>query len=1047
MATLPTLCEVTYGQQWQGSSVSRLSEPSIETAFRLPSRTGASSGYGDDHERHTVGCRTPGLPRYTVCMTQQPSTRAKTVLDNPGLPSYWNEDIMVEATGFYPQPIPFALNRRGSQKRNPRAKTAPCLFVLDQESTGNLDPLQCHCNADDHQRTQEKLRWEPALNAWVEDAQRRPVVDSSNSDSIKYLVNRGRPSCETVNMLRKGYSDFCVCHCPLCEGLYQYFYPELTFASNSDSRQAEKTFLKQRTLYFGTGSGLHRSKTEVPVPNTAGRNTSTAKTRLKPLPSGGLLVEGVGFDLPIVAWEDRLREGFGNSYGQNGTQGCHLEALGRGLEKYRNGLLMLMRELNDAGGCSRDEKSQQFSYETFVNTVTLNDRAHGHCAESIERGPLGVIPCPRCLTRMGRSDVALASMAKRKLIEDAAEKWRLKVETMKEKKKRDQKTLPSPTPVKPKPSPHKKRFSPRKTFPRQPSPPPPRESPPPKEEELPPIAERIIPASPSPPPQPPSLPPLSPSPPPRDPTPRIPSPSPPPTPPPLKEPTPIPPPSSPTPSPNPTPPKTPTPEPPEEPVHEEPETEEQMEVVMREPTPEPIIAIEVEEPRPVIIKPEPPILPPISSPPPSSSPSLTELTPRRELPPLRISLENKKKPLTVAAPPPSPKKKRKKGKDKMSEPSVEDPVVSLEIFEENAGKSDRDSPISDTGEDRLRRIRWRADRTRDEESSEPEAATTPPGLPDAPQVSRKSMDDWIYENANYSTTLPETRVPSPSPLPSIMSMSPLPSLTSSPSRLTPMERRNSLKKLPDWANRRWGLKKKAFDWEDERRREMMAEERKLKAQQMLDKLKGRRLHDGQLVDEEQGPSVTDYGWLAKYCILKKDQLNLYKHAFEAVDEDKSGRLNSIDTMVALRATNTNLSDCEEEYMYRMLDLIGYKISDGSDFKLFAILVALSIKITSLDSWMRSLLRKIDLRQLSHRVFKCKDLWECNVDEDTRTMSIDQLCVELRAGGVSYQHELEVRDILGPKLALDLLDFITYIPLFIMIHQSVVLNPLDDSRDK
>lgn len=77
----------------------------------------------------------------------------------------------------------------------------------------------------------------------------------------------------------------------------------------------------------------------------------------------------------------------------------------------------------------------------------------------------------------------------------------------------------------------------------------------------------------------------------------------------------------------------------------------------------------------------------------------------------------------------------------------------------------------------------------------------------------------------------------------------------------------------------------------------------------------------------------------------------------------------------------------------------------------------------------------------------QDLWDCNVDEDTRTMSIDQLCVELRAGGVSYQHELEVRDILGPKLALDLLDFITYIPLFIMIHQSVVLNPLDDSRDK
>mgnify|MGYP001551300118 CR=1 FL=1 len=77
----------------------------------------------------------------------------------------------------------------------------------------------------------------------------------------------------------------------------------------------------------------------------------------------------------------------------------------------------------------------------------------------------------------------------------------------------------------------------------------------------------------------------------------------------------------------------------------------------------------------------------------------------------------------------------------------------------------------------------------------------------------------------------------------------------------------------------------------------------------------------------------------------------------------------------------------------------------------------------------------------------QDLWECNVDKDTSTITIDQLCVELRAGGVSYEHEKEVREILGTKFSLDLLDFITYIPLFIMIHQSVVLNPLDDSRVK
>jgi hypothetical protein len=45
------------------------------------------------------------------------------------------------------------------------------------------------------------------------------------------------------------------------------------------------------------------------------------------------------------------------------------------------------------------------------------------------------------------------------------------------------------------------------------------------------------------------------------------------------------------------------------------------------------------------------------------------------------------------------------------------------------------------------------------------------------------------------------------------------------------------------------------------------------------------------------------------------------------------------------------------------------------------------------------------------------------------------------------HEQEVRDKLGHLVALDLLDFLTYMPLFIMLHQSVIANPLDDTRDK
>ena len=70
-----------------------------------------------------------------------------------------------------------------------------------------------------------------------------------------------------------------------------------------------------------------------------------------------------------------------------------------------------------------------------------------------------------------------------------------------------------------------------------------------------------------------------------------------------------------------------------------------------------------------------------------------------------------------------------------------------------------------------------------------------------------------------------------------------------------------------------------------------------------------------------------------------------------------------------------------------------------------------------------------------------------MDPDTNRISIDQLCVELRAGGVSLEHEQEVREKLGHLGSLDLLDFMSYVPLFIMIHTSVIHNPLDDSRKK
>ena len=53
-------------------------------------------------------------------------------------------------------------------------------------------------------------------------------------------------------------------------------------------------------------------------------------------------------------------------------------------------------------------------------------------------------------------------------------------------------------------------------------------------------------------------------------------------------------------------------------------------------------------------------------------------------------------------------------------------------------------------------------------------------------------------------------------------------------------------------------------------------------------------------------------------------------------------------MMGLRGVNRALTDAEEEYIYRILELTGYSITNGADFKLFAITAALSQKITMLE---------------------------------------------------------------------------------------------------
>ncbi|XP_034613115.1 uncharacterized protein LOC117869766 [Trachemys scripta elegans] len=192
----------------------------------------------------------------------------------------------------------------------------------------------------------------------------------------------------------------------------------------------------------------------------------------------------------------------------------------------------------------------------------------------------------------------------------------------------------------------------------------------------------------------------------------------------------------------------------------------------------------------------------------------------------------------------------------------------------------------------------------------------------------------------------------------------------------------------------------------------------------------------------------DFDFLAKYCIFSQEKLAKYKMAFEAVDTDGDGYLNCLQVLMALKETvpSDALTDAEELYVYRILEIVDYYVTDGlTDLRLFAVMASLAQKITALDSFMRALIGRMDFKALELKMYNARQLFLWNIDSHSSSITVDQLLVELKAGGISEEHEKAVQRELRHIQKLDLLDFLTYLPLFVLTHNSVIANPLDDSR--
>ncbi|XP_019202854.1 uncharacterized protein LOC102082573 isoform X4 [Oreochromis niloticus] len=197
-------------------------------------------------------------------------------------------------------------------------------------------------------------------------------------------------------------------------------------------------------------------------------------------------------------------------------------------------------------------------------------------------------------------------------------------------------------------------------------------------------------------------------------------------------------------------------------------------------------------------------------------------------------------------------------------------------------------------------------------------------------------------------------------------------------------------------------------------------------------------------------------FLAKYCIFSQEKLAEYKRAFEAEDSDGDGYISCLQVLLALKniIPPELLSEEEEIYVYRILEMVDFRVTDGLvDLRLFAVIASLAQKIASMDEFMRSLISSMDFRSLEVRLFKAKQLFLFLLEDQQGDagaqkgfISAEQLLLELKAGGIHLDQEVAVRLELQHIPPLDLLDFLAYLPLFMLIHKSVISNPFDDSSN-
>ncbi|OAF66490.1 hypothetical protein A3Q56_05779 [Intoshia linei] len=189
----------------------------------------------------------------------------------------------------------------------------------------------------------------------------------------------------------------------------------------------------------------------------------------------------------------------------------------------------------------------------------------------------------------------------------------------------------------------------------------------------------------------------------------------------------------------------------------------------------------------------------------------------------------------------------------------------------------------------------------------------------------------------------------------------------------------------------------------------------------------------------------DIEFVNHYQLVEPNKIYSYARAFVVEDYDMDSLIDGDRVKEAVLSV-PSVGEISEKQMNYISSILGFEDTTKLTFRMFAVMVAVAERVTQMDSYCKKLLEISDTVDIQRKMVLYRSLFYCNLEyqTDKNYISSQILKIELIAGGLNYDQQKYVINRLTQNIynEISFIDYLTYIPLFLSLHDKMCINPLN-----